>query len=163
MIQPVNINVNYGSKAKKGIAGKGVDAVKHITTASGIAAGAAKGAAKGVVVTAGVGIIAKNAVGSKGTITGTVAGSIQDAFKAAKTAVKSVPDLISKAPAENLKNALSLPKKFYKDYMKGNKAAAVVATFAGLGVLAANVIKGKINANYKNADLDHKTNSGHQK
>ena len=56
---------------------------------------------------------------------------------------------------------VSLPKKFYCDYMKDNKLIAAGATATGLAILTLRIFQGKINANEQNAALDHKTKQGH--
>ena len=86
-------------------------------------------------------------------------GGLADVEKA----ILAAPSLITKAPIENAKTLATMPKKFYKEYLKGNKAIGALATASGIVVLAFNTLKGKVIANKKNADVDHYTNTGHIK
>ena len=143
--------------------------------------GAIQGIASGAVTTAVVGVIGKNAKEANGKIIGTTVGIGKDILKGACKAICFVPSLITKSPLENAKNLITAPKKFYTNYLnvtgkmvketaegasealKTHKVTAAIATVVGVGVAAVGFIKGKINANEANAELDHKVNHGHIK
>ena len=170
MIQPLQYNYNLSFKGtetkteqqkKPSIKEGFVKVVKGINTVTGTTQGVVRGAAEGVALTAAIGLIGKNIKEANSDIFKTTAGIISDSAKAAWNTVKFVPALLTKAPVENLKNVITLPSKFYKNYLKNTKTTAAIATAAGLGVLAFRTIQGKINANLKNADVDHATKSTH--
>ena len=149
-------------KGKKGI----TNIFKGVNNVAGVTGGVAKGVAAGSLATLAFGVVGKAVSESKDlngleVLTHIVGETIKDTAKGVWEAVKFVPSVITKSPLENIKTIGSLPKKFYTTYLKGHKRIAIAATAIGLGVLAYNAIKGKIKANEKNADLDHKTNLGH--
>ena len=144
-------------RAKKGF----INTLKGFNSTTSMVGGAAKGVTFGALTTAGVGIIAKNIKESNSNIWGSLKGIAKDTFKCAKKLVCALPAVVTKAPIENAKSLVKLPGKFFNEYMKNNKALAVGALAAGGLVLALNLISAKINANRKNADVDHKFNSGH--
>lgn len=150
---------NIFSKTKKGI----INTLKNFNTTTNTTLGFIKGLIFGSITTSVVGVMGKNIKDSKGQIWGTTIGILKDAGKGIIKTVESAPSLITKAPIENIKTLSKLPKKFYKEYLKGNKTTAAIATTLGLGILAYNTLKGKIVANKKNADVDHYTNTGHIK
>ena len=90
-------------------------------------------------------------------------GIVKDTGKVLAKAFGFIPSIITKSPLQNVKSLTSLPSKFYGKYLKGHKATAAIATVAGLAVLGFNVVKGKVKANRKNADVDHSVNQGHIK
>ena len=147
------------SKIKHGM----INVTKGFNTTTNTSAGFIKGLALGAAATGVVGVLGKNAKESKGQIVGTAVGVLKDIKNGAIKTIKATPSLITKAPIENAKTLLTLPKKFYKEYLKGNAKTAAIATAIGAGVLAYNTLKGKIIANKKNADVDHYTNTGHIK
>lgn len=153
---------------------KTLDFLKGFNNVTNTTQGAVKGVVEGAVATTVVGVIGKNIKESEGQISGTLLGIGKDITKGLKHAVGFIPSLLTKSPVENLKNVVTLPKKFYgKGYLNvlnkagegatSHKGTAAIATLVGVGVLALRTIQGKISANEKNADLDHKTNHGHVK
>ncbi len=150
---------NIFSKIKNGT----INTIKAFNTTTNTTAGIIKGLVGGSLATAAVGILGKNIKESKGQILGTLTGTMKDVQKVATKAILAAPCIITKAPVDNVKSLSKLPKEFYKNYLKGNKATAAVATAAGVAVLAFNTLKGKMSANMKNADVDHYTNTGHIK
>lgn len=144
---------------KKGVVGF----FKGVNNTTGVTSGIVRGAAEGVVTTAAVGMIAKACKDQNFHIFKTAGQIAKDASSALFEVVKFVPSIMTKAPIENIKTISSLPGKFYKTYLKNNKGAAAIATVVGIAILAFRVIQGKVKANKKNADLDHKTNLGHVK
>ncbi len=136
---------------------------KGFNRVTGVASGAARGVADGVILAGSVGFIGRNIKRANGNIGKTITGMFNDAGKIIKTVFshKPITSLITKAPIENLKTLKSIPAKFYKSCMKGNKltSLAVVGTF--LGAVAFRTIQGKLIANKKNADIDHYTNNKH--
>lgn len=167
MIEPLKLNSNLTFRAneqaketpKKNKVFNGViDAIKGFNNVTNTTQGVVRGVVEGSIATAAVGIIGKNVKKSGGKIAGTLGGSLKDTFKLLGKAVKSIPSLLTKAPLENIQKLSSLPKDFYKKYLKGNKIAGFVATIAGVGILALRTIQGKFKANSKNADIDHNVN-----
>lgn len=149
---------------KKGIVGffKGVNNVTNV------ASGVTRGIAEGAAATAVVGVAGKAIKGAKDSqglkvISDIAVSTVKDFAIGAWETIKFIPSILTKSPIDNIKTVSSLPKKFYGTYLKNNKTVAIVATAVGLGVLAFRTIQGKVNANEKNADLEHKTNLGHVK
>ncbi|MBR5303915.1 MAG: hypothetical protein IKU37_03710 [Candidatus Gastranaerophilales bacterium] len=146
------------SKAKK----SAINFFKGMNNVTGVAGGIARGVAEGVVATTVVAIGAKALKEAENfNVFQIVGNAVTDVAKGACNVIKFIPSLITKAPIDNLKTIGSLPKKLYTNYLKNYKGAATLATVAGLSVLALRTIQGKVNANNKNADLDHATNQGH--
>jgi len=77
-----------------------------------------------------------------GTVKGAFAGAVGGAATLGALAVKN---MVKKAP---------------EVLTKGNKVAAAVV---GAGILAIELIKAKLNANDRGADLDHKWRTGHDR
>lgn len=140
-----------------------INTLKGFNTTTNTSIGFIKGVAAGSVTTCAVAAIGKNIKEADGKILGTLKGVAKDMGKGAKKAILAAPSLITKAPIENAKTLATMPKKFYKEYLKGNKAIGALATVSGIAVLAFNTLKGKVIANKKNADVDHYTNTGHIK
>ena len=167
------INSETYENAKVGV----VEFFKDINNITNVTSGVARGVAEGIGVTAIVGVVGKaisEAKDEKGlkVIAHIVGQTVKDFAKGAWETIKFIPSVITKSPLENIKTISSLPKKFFakeyavneqalKGYLSGHGKVAAIATAVGLGVLAFRTIQGKINANEKNADLDHKTNLGH--
>ncbi|MBQ4647096.1 MAG: hypothetical protein IJB79_07080 [Candidatus Gastranaerophilales bacterium] len=165
------------NKAKKGV----TDIFKGVNTITNVGTGIIRGAVDGVALTATAGVIGKAISETKDmqglkVLSHIIGQTIGDFAKGAWKAIKFIPSIITKSPLENAKTILTLPKKFYGSkavlngeeivkeatgYLKGNKKVAIAATAIGLCALAFRTIQGKINANDKNADIDHKTNQGH--
>lgn len=137
--------------------------VKGFNTATGTTAGAIKGGIFGGLTLGAVGIIGKNIKEAKSNIWQSFGGIVKDTGKVLAKAFGFIPSIITKSPLQNVKSLTSLPSKFYGKYLKGHKATAAIATVAGLAVLGFNVVKGKVKANRKNADVDHSINQGHIK
>lgn len=144
-------------KGKKNV----INFFKGVNNVTNVASGVARGAVEGIATTAVVGTIAKACKEQEFHIFRTTGQIVKDGFDALIGAIKFVPDVLTKSPIDNIKTISSLPGKFYKEYLKGHAGIAAAATVIGLAVLAFRAIQGKINANEKNADLDHKTNLGH--
>ena len=137
--------------------------VKGFNTATGTTVGAIKGGIFGGLTLGAVGIIGKNIKEAKSNIWQSFGGIVKDTGKVLAKAFGFIPSIITKSPLQNVKSLTSLPSKFYGKYLKGHKATAAIATVAGLAVLGFNVVKGKVKANRKNADVDHSINQGHIK
>lgn len=170
MIQPLKYGTNIAFKGNEEVSAEKnkptlkkrfVDVIKGVNEVTSTTKGAARGIAEGVVATALIGLVGKNIKENKANIFKSAAGVLKDATKTAWNVVKSIPALVTKSPAENIKNVITLPSKFYKNYLKNTKTTAIIATLAGLGVLAFRTIQGKIKANMKNANVDHATKTKH--
>lgn len=151
-----------------GIRNKFLNLAKRINNLTGVSKGTVLGVVAGDLAGAASGIVTKNIIKSKGQIGGAVAGTIKDSAKAfSKIFTKAIPALWNQSLKDNLKSLLNSPAAFYKYTASGlekNKGVAgAVATVVGAGVLAFNVVKGKMSANHNNAEIDHYTNSGHIK
>ena len=165
---PASENAENSKKAKTSLKDKfhslklkAINLFKTLNTTKGITKGLIKGIASGAVTTLGIGALAKNIKQSENSLTGTISGVIKDAFNAGCSVVTSIPKLITKSPLENAKSILSITPNFYKNYMKNAKIGATIATLGGVGVLLFNVLKGKLNANHDNAEIDHYSKTGH--
>lgn len=166
MIQPLKYGSNVSfrgttNEEKTSIKTRALNVLKGVNNVTNTTGGAIRGAAEGIGAAAVIGLIGKNIKESKANIFGTLGGMAKDTGAAIWSAVKFVPALITKAPVENVKDIVTLPVKFYKNYLKGNKATGALATIAAAGVLAFRTVQGKMNANLKNADIDHATNTKH--
>ena len=139
-----------------------LNTIKGFNNVTGTAAGFARGIIDGVIVTSLVCFIGKNIKDAEGNIGKTIQGMIKDTGKAIKHVVtQSIPKIITKAPIDNIKSLKDAPGKFYKEYLGGNKKIGIIATAIGVAALALRTLQGKLNANKKNADLDHYTNTKH--
>lgn len=153
-------------KTKDACAGakkKVFNVMKGFNNVTGTTAGVIKGATFGGLALGAVGIVGKNIKAADNNIWKSASGIIKDAGKVIGRAFAFIPSIITKAPLENIKNVASVPKRFYGTYLKGHKGTAAIATVVGLGVLGFNVIKEKVKANRKNANIDHSVNMGHIK
>ena len=154
-----------GVKEKaKGVRNGFLNFLKGINDVTNTTQGFVRGVAEGAAATAVVGILGKSIKEAKGDIAGTIGNSLKYTGKCAKKAIGFIPKLITEAPIENLKSVITLPKRFYKDFLgKGNKLAAAAATVIGLGVLGFRTLQGKLFANKANSEIDHYTTpKGHK-
>ena len=135
--------------------------LKDFNTVTNTSGGFIRGIADGAIIGSVVGLIGKNIKNADGKILGTLKGIGSDCWSGLGKAVKSLPKVWTQAPKDNIKGILSLPSKYYTQYLKGNKVIGALATVAGVGVLALRTVQGKMTANMKNANVDHATNLGH--
>ena len=140
------------------IRNKGVHLLKGVNNVSGVTQGAIKGVVAGGAAMVGTGIIVKSCKDTGGNIINIAGNLIKNTFKLAANILALVPNTI-----KALFNAVKPLGQNIGQFYKNNKLAAGVATAVGLGVLAFNVIKGKLSANQNNANIDHKINEGHNK
>ena len=152
----VSVSETY-NKAKKGV----TNFVKKINNVTNVTQGVTRGVIDGVIATTAVGVLGKACKENNFNVIGILKDTIKDVAQNAWSAIKFIPSIVTKSPLENATTILSLPKKFYSSYLKDHKAIAVLASVVGACVLAGRIIQGKVSANEKNADLDHKTNQGH--
>ncbi len=141
---------------------KVVNVFKGFNNIKDVSQGVVKGVAGGASTVLAVGVVGKNIKNTKNfNLFGIISGVAKDLSGAVYSAFKFIPDLFTKPLVEDLKNILGLAPKFYTKYMVNNKGIAALATICGLSVFAFNVLKGKINANRDNANVDHSVNTGH--
>ena len=157
---------------KKGVAG----IFKGFNNITGVIGGTAKGIGKGIVFGSLAGVVAKNfkenlstAVKENGKKVKSLAfgqfikGTVGDLWSFAGNALKAIPEAFKKAPTDSLKSIKDIPKKFWnymgKDHT--NKSVKAVAIGVGVAVLGYNILKAKVLANRKNANIDHSLNLKH--
>ena len=146
----------------------GTDILKDINVFTNTSGGALRGVVDGTIATVGIAAIGKSLKAAKDQkglkvlfeIGKSVAGDCWGAVKGVASYAKRI-FTEDKAMYRHVGELVSLPKKFYCDYMKDNKLIAAGATAAGLAILTLRIFQGKINANEQNAALDHKTRQGH--
>ncbi|MBR1617204.1 hypothetical protein IJ670_03545 [bacterium] len=144
--------------------------LKDVNEVKGTGQGAIRGVAEGAVLAGLTGLVGKSATDAKGHIGGTLKNIAGDLLRIKKDNNGVVwkffgffPKLITDSPLNNVKTILNQPSNFYKNYLKGHKATAAVATVAGLTVAAARTLQGRLQANKANAEIDHfTTRRGHQ-
>jgi len=147
-------------KAKKGV----TDVFKKINTVTGVTGGSTKGLVEGGIAAATISVLGKNIKMADGKIWGTIKGIGTDLGKVIKTVPKTIKAIFVKSPLENFKSLASATGSGIKNVYRGigkHKLTAALAATAGLAIFAFRTIQGKVNANQKNANLDHKTNQGH--
>ncbi|MBQ8635788.1 hypothetical protein IJ425_06520 [bacterium] len=158
--QPQQPKVSIFKRIKKGF----LNIAKSFNTVTGVGSGAVRGLTEGAVAATVIGVFGKNCKQGKGQILETAGGILKDLGKSAVAVVKHIPDVITKAPIENVKNlchsAINGVTKVAKG-AKANKLTAAAATLAGVVIFAARTIQGKAQANKANAELDHITNNHH--
>jgi len=146
---------------------------KGFNNVSGIATGVAKGIGKGILFGGLAGVVAKNykqasqvvlnEAGKKVRSTnlkGFIKGVCGDLGNFAGKIFKSIPNIFSKSPLENLKSLKDLPKRYF-EYLGKGKAVKAIAIGVAAITLGYNIVKSKIQANRKNADIDHSWNLKH--
>ena len=166
MIQPVKLhsNVSFGnnqSTQKPNIVKKFTDVLKGFNSVAYPTVGTAQGIIQGIATTTAIGVIGKNIKESEAKIPGTLKGIFKDTKNGLWNTIKKIPNLFNKSPKENLGEIVKLPKKFYKDYLKGNKSIGAIATLSGLAVLGFHILMSHFKANRANANIDHNTRQGH--
>ena len=92
----------------------------------------------------GAGILGKNIKESKGSIPKAIKGSVMDIGSGAIKLIKSIPNIITKSPAKNIKNIISAPIKFYSKYLKAHKSTAALATLTGIAIMGRKQISNSI-------------------
>ena len=154
---------------KKGIAG----IFKGFNNIAGIIGGAVKGVAKGIAFGALAGVVAKNfkenlstTIKEGGKKVKSVAfgqfikGTVGDLWKFVGNVFTGIGNAFQQTPKEAFKNLKELPKK-YMEYLGNSKAVKAVAIGVGVLTLAGSILKAKVQANRKNADIDHSLNLKH--
>ena len=156
----VSISQRFNS-AKKTV----TNVLKKVNTTLNVGAGAVNGAVEGAVVAGVIGVVGKNIKNAQGQIGGTIKGIAKDAWSAVKVVPKAVKNVWVNSPKENIKNLFkeTIPAgaKKVTAGLKKHNATAAIAVCTGLAVFALRTIQGKINANTRNANLDHATKQGH--
>ncbi len=156
-------------KEKTSFFGKIINFFKTILKAKETIKGTAKGVKNGLIAMAAVGFVGKNLQEGKGEILPTIVATGKNIGKIVSTTVtKVIPAVFKSNPKELLSSVKKLPKGFYKycssgieQGAKGSKTVGIVATLAGVGILAYNTIKGMAKGNMKKANVDHYTDNGH--
>jgi len=148
------------SKAKRGV----TNTIKGFNNITNIGGGLVKGVTQGGIAAATIAVVGKNIKNADGKIWGTVKGIGKDLGGACWTALKAIPCIITKSPLDNIKSLASASKNGAKAVWNGigkHKLTSAIAGVSALAIFAYKAIQGKVQANQKNADLDHKTNQGH--
>ena len=104
----------------------------------------------------GAGILGKNIKNSKGSIPKAIKGSIADITKGSLSLIKSIPNILTKSPIQNIKNILLAPVKFYSKYLKAHKTTAVTASLIGVGIMGRKHIAKGIRAIKENIKAKNK-------
>ena len=134
---------------------KGFNNVKDTTT------GFVRGAVEGLAAGSLVGVFGYNYKANNGEFFATVGGSIKSIAGEAWKFVRNIPSIITKrSPLNTVTTILKEPFKQVKK-LKGNPATIAAAIAIGLSLVAFRTIQGKVNANKKNAGIDHAMNEGH--
>ena len=156
--------VDKFNKVKKA----GTDILKDVNIITNTSGGAVRGVVDGTIATVGIAALGKSLKAAKNQkglkVLYEIGKSLaQDSVGALKGTLHYAKRIFTedKAMYKHVGELISLPKKFYCDYMKNNKLLAAGATVVGGAVLALRIFQGKISANEKNANLDHKTRQGH--
>ena len=162
-----NLVISPGSEAqekpkksfKEGIA----DVFKGYNNTVNSVKGVVKGTIEGIALGGLAGIVVKNINGAKkSTNKNVIAGVLSDVFGFAGKAFSGISKVFKQSPMKSFKDALKVPVKYFKNYLgKSNVVAGLVAVGVAGAVFATNIIKSKINANRKNADVDHSLNLKH--
>lgn len=148
---------------KKGLA----DIFKGYNNVTSFVSGVGKGLVGGVTFGSLAGVVAKNwkdntvkvvtneskAV-SRLSVKNFIKGTAGDVFGFVKNTFKAIPKVFSQSPVETLKSIKDLPGKYFK-YLGESKAVKAVAIGVGVGTLAYNILKARVEANRKNANVDH--------
>ena len=174
-----NLVLSPGADAPRPTVKSGIAGIfKGYNNITGMIAGTAKGLACGAVLGGLTGAVVKNFKENSKTIideTGRRTRNVQfwkflsdtsgDIVKCAGSAVKRIGEVtqmpLKTVPGTLLKDLASLPGKYMKYLGKGNKLAKVLAIGVGAGTLVYNILKAKVHANRKNADVDHSLNLKH--
>ena len=164
-----NLVITPGSSApkpRKGFKESIADTYKSINNTTSIIGGAVKGLVEGVIIGGVFGVVAKNIKDNRAvmknvedgakeavkqtSLKDTAIGCIKDVANCAINILKTIPEKIK-----------DLPKK-YSEYL-GKDSAKIKAAIAGIIIIttAVNIIKAKIQANRRNADIDHSLNIRH--
>ena len=165
-----NLTTSPGSnppqRNKKGVKQTIADTYKGINNTTSVAGGAIKGLVEGVAFGSLFGVLAKNVKEntskiateageeiSKINFKDAIGGTISDIGGLALKVIKQIPGQLAK-----LKDT---PKKYFDYLGKDNKLIKAGAIGIAVVAVAYNVIKSKIQANRRNADLDHSWNIKH--
>ena len=146
---------------------------KGFNNVTGVASGTVKGAVKGILFGSIAGAAAKNWKDKTTTViteagkkipktdvAGAIGNTIGDIFGVISKAFKAIPEVFSKTPKETWNNIKGLPGK-YIAYLGESKAVRGIAIGVAALTLVYNIVKSKIHANRKNADIDHSWNLKH--
>ena len=147
----------------KGLAG----IFKGYNNVTSFASGVSNGLLKGVTFGSLAGVVAKNWKNNtvkvitneskavpRLSVKNFVKGTIGDVFGFVKNTFKAIPKVFSQSPIETLNSIKNLPGKYFK-YLGESKAVKGIAIGVGVGTLAYNLLKAKVEANRKNANVDH--------
>ncbi len=180
----VKPQIQEDTKAPKLPLGKRlINTLKSFNIFKDTAFGAAKGVVGGTCAFIVTSVAGKKAKEAQGKILGTLGGLAKSFGSTVVQCAKAVPALITKSPLENAKNFLSVPYEFckrnlttvtkqtvqeagetiVKESRKLDKATALVASVAGLSVLALKTIQGRIKGNVNNSNIDHNLYWNHTK
>jgi len=134
---------------------------KGFNNVKDMASGAVRGAVEGLALGSLVGTFGYNYKNKKGEFFATLGGTVKNIADEGWKFIKNVPSIITKrTPLNTVTTVLKEPFKQFKK-LKGNNLTIAASVITALSVLSLRVIQGKINANKKNADIDHSLNEGH--
>ena len=148
-----------------------IGAVKGASKFTKAAKGTVKGIAGGTAAAAAAAFVGRNIQKGDGKIGDTLAAMAENAGNMASAIVKKgIPFVWKNSPKTILTKIACVPKAFYKycssgvkEGAKGTKVVGTIATLAGVGTFAYNIVKGVLQGNKAAADIDHYTGRGHTK
>ena len=144
--------------AKRGI----TNIIKGFNNVTNTSSGIIRGVVDGICTAALVGTFAKNLKEHDSKFFQTIGGTIKDIVKETWKIVKLVPSfIIDVVKSDSLKTLLKEPSRLWNDNIKGNPKAGAAVILSGIAVFLLRTFQGKVNANRKNANLDHSLNEGH--
>ena len=158
-----NINQNKSFTTSVHSAKTGfMNLMKGFNNVTNTSSGAIRGIAEGLGAAALVGTFAKNLKEHDSKFFPTLGGVIKDIAKEAWTIIKLVPSfVVDVIKTDSLQKLIHEPSRLWNEHIKGNPKAAAAVILSGLTVFALRTFQGKINANRKNANIDHSLNEGH--
>jgi len=141
---------------------KGRKIFRATNNVTGTCGGFIKGLAKGTLAAGIIGVAGKSIQEANGDIGKSLVNSFKESGSAIINGIKAIPALLIKSPQQNLQAVAKAPVKFYKKYLSKNPITFALSAGSLIGITAFGTIRGKMKANKKNADIDHKWNLNHK-